>query len=158
MPVFHRDFVEAIKGEGRGPILPEHLARVGPRLPVQIGIPEKLASLHADTGVEIPAPTEGYALFDTGASVTCADENILQSLGLEPVNELDLTTPSGSIKAKVYTCALYFPGYPLPDLDPVFVAGAQLRQQGYIALIGRDIMKDMILIYDGPGARVTFAF
>ncbi len=158
MPVFHRDFVEAGSGEGRGVSRPDHLANVGPRLPVQIGITEKLASALAARGQPIPAPVEGYALFDTGASRTCADESVLKSLGISPVETIALSTPSGSSEASIYTCALYFPAHPLPDVDPTFVAGVQLQDQDCIALIGRDIMRSMILIYDGPGARVTFAF
>ena len=158
MPIFHRTFVNQDTAQGARTFNPEHLANVGPRLPVQIGITEKLASTYADQGQEIPTPIDGYALFDTGASRTCVDEAVLRNLGLQPVERISMATPSGLGEASIYTCALYFPGYPLPDLDPSFVAGVQLQGQDYIALIGRDILRNMILIYDGPGARVTFAF
>ena len=158
MPIFHRNFVHQDSSEGARTSNPEHLANVGPRLPVQIGITETLASTYAEQGQEIPAPIDGYALFDTGASRTCVDEGVLTSLGLLPVERIGMATPSGLGEASIYTCALYFPGYPLPDLDPSFVAGVQLQGQDYLALIGRDILSDMILIYDGPGARITFAF
>ena len=90
--------------------------------------------------------------------MTCVDESVLKGLGLVPVRTIDLSTPSGSSQTGVYTCALSFPGCPLPDFDPSFVAGVQLQDQNYVALVGRDILKNMILIYDGPGAPITFAF
>ncbi len=158
MPIFHRNFVHSSRSTNPGAVNPGHLANVGPRLPVQIGIPDNLAVAYADEGKEIPALVDGYALFDTGASITCVDESVLRRLGLPPMDNIDLATPSGSSKAHTYACALYFPGYPLPDADLSFVAGAQLQHTGYVALIGRDFLSDMVLIYDGPGARVTFAF
>ena len=60
--------------------------------------------------------------------------------------------------ANVYTCMLQYPSCPLPDMENRPVVGVDLTGQNYIALIGRDILRDMILIYDGPGATVTFAF
>ena len=159
MPIFHRDFVNQKGADARGTFNPEHLAKVGPRLPVQIGIPDSLATVYSEHGTTIPGSVDGYALFDTGASITCVDESVLCRLALSPVGTTNVATPSNpSAVRNTYTCALYFPGCPLPDLDPSFVVGVELRTQGYIALIGRDILRDMVLIYDGPGARITFAF
>ena len=42
----------------------------------------------------------------------------------------------------------------MPDLNEVFVIGAQLQNQNYAVLIGRDILKDMILIYDVPALEL----
>ena len=106
----------------------------------------------------MPTPFDGYALFDTGASVTCVDEGVLRDLGLSPVGMTSMSTPSGGSKANTYACALYFPGSPLPDIELSFVVGVQLKNQGYVGLIGRDLLSNMILIYYGPGARITFAF
>ncbi len=158
MPTFHRNFTHGQDSDTPGRHSPQHLARVGPRLPVQVAVPESLASALREQGEEIPGSTEGFALFDTGASATCADESILQELGLNPVRTVRVATPSSSANANVYVCALRFPGSPLPDMEERFVIGAQLQNQNYAVLIGRDILQDMILIYDGPGARITYAF
>lgn len=158
MPTFHRNFTHPPSSDTPGLHNPEHLARVGPRLRVQVAAPESLATVFNERGEEVPGPEEGYALFDTGASSTCADESVLLRLGLSPVNTVGIATPSGTAQANVYVCALYFPGSEMPDLNEVFVIGAQLQNQNYAVLIGRDILRNMILIYDGPGARTTFAF
>ena len=158
MPIFHRNFVHPSDSARPGEANPEHLQRVGPSLPVQIAIPDRLASIYADNGQAIPTPREGFALFDTGASATCVDESVLRGLGLEPIQTAGISTPSGRSEANAYACALYFPGNPLPDMELSFVLGVQLQNQGYSALIGRDLLRDMILIYDGPGARITFAY
>ena len=158
MPTFHRNFTHATSSDTPGLHNPEHLARVGPRLLVQVSVPESLAAALNERGEEVSSPEEGYALFDTGASATCADESVLLRLGLSPVDTVSIATPSGTSEANVYVCALYFPGSQMPDLNEVFVIGAQLQNQNYAVLIGRDILQDMILIYDGPGARTTFAY
>ena len=158
MPTFHRNFTHPSSSDTPGLHSPEHLARVGPRLRVQVAVPESLAAALNERGEEVSGPEEGYALFDTGASSTCADESVLLRLGLSPVNTVGIATPSGTAQANVYVCALYFPGSEMPDLNEVFVIGAQLQNQNYAVLIGRDILRNMILIYDGPGARTTFAY
>ena len=152
MPIFHRNFLS------KGDFNPKHLERVGPRLRVQIGVPDALAALYTQKDQAIPSSDLGFALFDTGASMTCVDEGILVEMGLHPVRVQRVSTPSGDSELNCYPCRLSFPGCPLPDIDPSIVVGAKLQKQGYAALIGRDLLRDMILIYDGPGARVTFAF
>jgi len=41
------------------------------------------------------------------------------------------------------------------DVSPVI--GADLRPQGIIALIGRDILSHLLMIYHGLGGRVTLS-
>ena len=159
MPISYRNFVNAADApQSPGAINPEHLADVGPRLPVQVAIPDNLAVALTGRGAPLPAPVDGYAVFDTGASVTCVDESILTGLGVSPTGSIDMSTPAGITKANTYACALHFPARPMPNADPIFVVGTQLQQMGYAVLIGRDFLSNMVLIYDGPGARITFAF
>lgn len=157
MPRFHRDFVREV---GALPLDPDHLQQVGPRLHVRIAIPSRLASLYEEAGTKIPAPIEGYALLDTGASMTAVDEATLQQLGLASIGVTPVLTPSTTerIEANNYACLLSFPNCPLPDLDPCTVVGATLAGQGYLALLGRDFLRQVVFIYDGPGARITFAW
>ena len=154
MPTFSRSFINSENGTAD----PKHLERVGPRLPVEISLSGALASQYTKGHHKIPQPASGFALFDSGASSTCVDESILSQLGLMAQDTIDISTPSGRSKRSRYTAKVSFPGCPLPDIDPAIVIGLELRNQGYIALLGRDLMRHMIMIYDGPGARVTFAF
>ena len=151
MPTFYRNFVN----KGNIPN-PEHLQEVGPRLPVQVSIADELAALHTENG-ETTQPAEGFALFDTGASRTCVDEAVLQRLGLTPTGTTQISTPSDSRSANLYVCTIDFPAYNPLRRSNHEVIGVQLAGQRCIALIGRDFLSHMILIYDGPGARVTFA-
>ena len=155
MPVYSRRFFHA----GTNDPAPEHLRDVGPREPVEIHIPDALARNLVQAGQPIPPPQTGYALFDTGASVTAVDENILQALGLNPIGQTQVIMPDG----KVHTCPQYparivFPGTRLPNLVFQKAVGTPLQNQGYLALIGRDIMMDWVIVYNGPGAHVTFAW
>jgi hypothetical protein len=86
------------------------------------------------------------------------DEEILKSLGLSAIGNTSISTPSdGQVETSLYPSKIIFPTVPMPPITFAIVAGIKLKNQGYRALIGRDIMSQMILIYDGPGARVTFA-
>jgi predicted aspartyl protease len=155
MPVFHRNFLE----KSANTPSPEHLRNVGPRLPVEIAIPDTLATALSQKGETLPAPVSGYALFDTGASITGIDEEVLKQLGLNPIGITNISTPSdGQVEAALYPAKITFPTTPMPTFNFTSVVGIKLKNQGYLALIGRDFMSGMIVIYDGVGARVTFAF
>lgn len=153
MPVFHRDF-ESTHDDSA----PNHLQRGGPLIPIQVEMPSAVTLEHAKSQKEIPFPITGFALLDTGASRTCVDESVLLGLDLSPSGAANIATPSGRSRRLRYFAKLSFPDCPLPDRYPIEVTGVDLRSRSYIALIGRDLMRDMLVIYDGPGARVTFAF
>ena len=154
MPTFSRNFINSKSGTPD----PNHLERVGPRLPVEVSISGVLASQYTKDQRAIPPPVSGFALFDSGASNTCIDEGVLSQLGLAAQDNIDISTPSEKSVRSRYIAKVSFPDCPLSDIDPAVVIGVVLRNQGYIALLGRDLMRDMLVIYDGPGARVTFAF
>lgn len=153
MPVFSRRFLDKNKDPEVG-----HLQRVGPRLQVEISIPAVLAAHLVQAGKPIPPPIPGFALVDTGASSTAVDEAILQQLGLNPIGQAQVSTPHGVQARSLYPAKLIFPGTPMPELTFQAVIGAILQNQGYLALIGRDILSQMILIYNGPAAHISFAF
>lgn len=153
MPIFHKDFVS------RGNPDPDYLRKAGPSLPVEIAIPDVLAAVLANQSLPIPSPISGFALFDTGASITGVDETVLTQLSLSPIGVTNISTPSaGQAQCSQYPAKILFPTTPLPPLTFTSVVGITLRNQGYVALIGRDIMAAMLIVYDGPGARVTFGF
>ena len=153
MPIFYSNFVDA---DGTSPS-PQHLERVGPRLQVRVAMPGALTTARTEANDFVPEPIAGYALFDTGATRTCIDREILERLELSPVGWTPVSTPSEKTQMGEYACAVHFPDRSALDSDPSFVLGANLKDQGYIALIGRDFLRRMVLIYDGPGARITFA-
>lgn len=133
----------------------------GPVVSVEIGIPSVLAQSFSTASQQIPQPQVVNALIDTGASATSVDQQILQSLGLQPVGQTTLATPSHvGTSAGVYAVRLSFPQHPaIPVVaDPIHVISCTLANQGIGALLGRDFLSSAILVYNGPGGFYTLAF
>jgi hypothetical protein len=51
-----------------------------------------------------------------------------------------------------------FPGTTIPVLEFNTVVGAELQQQGYLAIIGRDLLRHFQLVYNGVDGIWTLAF
>lgn len=116
--------------------------------------------------VPIPGPMRIRALIDTGASCTCVDPSILQSLNLTPTGSVPVNTPTTGTQAAVAN--QYDVGLMIPHVDPttppllretVAVIECQLLvAQGFHALIGRDILEGCLFIMDGGVKIFTLAY
>lgn len=109
-------------------------------------------------GKPIPQPQVQTALLDTGASFTAIEESVLRGLGLQPVGLTPVSTPSGQTIHATYACKISSPGTPIPPLMLNAVVGCQLQGFGHIALIGRDILRHFLLVYNGVEGSWTLAF
>lgn len=137
----------------------------GPVLTVFVGVSLARRDALMTAGREIPAGAPIRALVDSGASSSCVDPGILASLGLTPTGSVTVHTPStGSAPhtAEQYDVSIIVPGtgsHHSPLVIPaVPVLSAHLALQGIDALIGRDILRDCILIYSGSLGQFTLAF
>lgn len=83
--------------------------------------------------------------------MTCVDKKILEGLGIPPVGDTQVRTPSGSAVQQVYPCGIAFPGAGIPSLERMFVIGADLDGQKIIGLLGRDLLAGALLVYNGIG-------
>jgi len=120
-------------------------------------VPQALEDLLSQQGKPVPKPIAGKALMDTGASITAVDDSIITSLGVQPVGVTTVHTPSGSAQQNQYPARFNFPGSGLPQLNVHQTIGSILRPQGIIALIGRDALSNVVLVYNGPGGFITLA-
>ena len=130
----------------------DHLVRIGPCLDVQVGFDPRF---HQPVGRPNIPDERRVALIDTGASTSCIDEDLAESLGL-PSHERDsLTGVIGEpYDARRFTAHLY-----LPDLAHVYhweFSGLPLkgRLRDCHLLIGRDLLAFYRLQYDGPAGTV----
>lgn len=112
----------------------------------------------ATAGDELPLPSAGVALIDT-ASTTCVHEPAMVDLNVNPIGVGTMRTAAGSVEQNLYPVRLEFPGEAL-DLEFNSVAGVDLSGQlatvgGHdvqiIVLVGRDVLADCVLTYNGPG-------
>ena len=76
---------------------------------IEVRVPPQVAQLLTDQGKPIPDPVAGLALIDTGATMTCVHEPILQQLGLNPIDVVDTGTAKGPAKQSVYPGKIVFP-------------------------------------------------
>lgn len=136
----------------------EILIHQGARLLAEISIPSIVANTLLKERQKIPSPLVAPVLLDTGATKTCVDEDILKALGLPAVGRAAVSTPSGKSTLLLYPVKLEFPGTPLRPLEFSSVIGASLKEQGIGVLIGRDILSDCILIWNGPAGHFSISF
>jgi len=138
----------------------------GPILTAFIGVSEARSSALTAAQQEVPPPQQIRALVDTGASGTCIDPTILQALGLTPTGNTTVNTPTTgrqSQQVDTYDVSLFVPGAQATDSPLVIptlqvIAAELLTQQGFHALIGRDVLGGCILVYNGPLNQFTLAF
>lgn len=137
----------------------DFLAQRGPLVQITISQLEQHQKVLAEAGDDIPAPVAGFALIDTGASVTCIDVASAQQAGLA-------ISGTGSMNSATHAneqVPLFAGRLDIAGLDPNIAIwralGANLREMhnGIIALIGRDVLKGTVLIYNGLTGTVSLS-
>lgn len=146
------------------PHFTQAIQRAGPllQLYVAVSLPRENALKAANQA--IPPPLQIFGLVDTGASNTSIDDDVVISLGLTPTGSTLIHTPStGSNPAarSTYDVRIIIPGaagsnsYTLRALP---ATQASLKAQGFHALVGRDILSQCLLVYDGLANTFSLAF
>ena len=97
-------------------------------------------------------------MIDTGASVTAVEESVLLALGLLATDIVETTVPGGQSLQPLYACDVSFPGTPIPTIPVNPVVGIRLAGLRYFALIGRDLLQQCQLTYNGAEGFWTLAF
>ena len=136
-----------------GPLIDLYVALSTPRLQLlQAGNPQAV----------LPQPKLVKALVDTGASHTSIDLSLVQDLNLIPSGVASLITPTtGNVPcdALCYDVAVHIP-FPTGILWTQglwVVTGLELHHQGFDVLLGRDILANGMLIYDGVHQQFTLS-
>lgn len=111
----------------------------------------------------VPPPIAGYALIDTGAAISGIHEPILEQLSIIPFDSIPLVTPSGTGRAFVYPTRVSFPALNVQGYTINRVVGSQLNWKtgdgkDVIMLLGRDILAQFLLVYNGKFNLFTLAF
>lgn len=110
--------------------------------------------------VEVTPPGGGgggqtySAMIDTGASITCINMSLAQTLGLQQVSSTLLGGVGGSSEAPIYAAALKVPQFGV-TVDPVQIAGVNNPLPGVDMLIGRDILRQLHLDWHGGNGAFT---
>ncbi|MDE3095308.1 MAG: hypothetical protein KGK07_04810 [Chloroflexota bacterium] len=134
------------------------LAVSGPTIPVAVGVTPALADLLEKEGRAPPAAIAGRALIDTGASLCMIDESVIGALGIPPFGYQNVAGATGASNQATYPASLSFPGTPIPNITFTDFIGGPLTQLGILALIGRNVLAQFVLVYNGPGGHVSLSF
>jgi hypothetical protein len=76
------------------PLFTLQLTAQGPIMTAFVGVSGARRAALLAAKQDIPTPVQIRALVDTGASGTCVDPSVLQSLGLTPTGSVQVNTPS----------------------------------------------------------------
>lgn len=129
----------------------------GPIVQAEVAIPSALEQTLRQTNQPVAAPARGMALIDTGAGISAVDDSVIRSLGVSPIGLTTVGTAGGSQQQNLYPARFI-----LPELSLVvefsMVLGSNLSGQGIHALIGRDVLSRMVLVYNGPIGHVILAY
>ena len=144
------------------PYLTVQFASAGPLIDLLVGVSQPREHALLKNSMPVPNPVQVRGLIDTGDSCTCIDPEIISSLSLAPTGTTTMLTPSTGIVP--HECNQFDVGITLmhPELAFNFqalpVIEAKLKHQGFQALIGRDVLADCLLVYDGRHGSYTLAF
>lgn len=134
----------------------------GPCLDIQVGVSNPRAEALKKAGQAIPPNMLVRGLIDTGASCSAIDVQIIKQLGMPATGTTGIQTPStGPVS---HTCTTYDASVVLVHPNFMFqipalpVIAIKLSHQGIGALIGRDILKNCLLFYNGDVNRFALAF
>jgi predicted aspartyl protease len=129
----------------------------GPQVNVQVGLLRAAIRALEKEGASVPDPVAGIGLIDTGASGTAVRTGMLSSLGLHPVGKAPVLTPTTGSKP-VY-CPMYAVTLMLPNgRIEIPVLETPLDGQNIDVLIGRDVLKHGLFVYQGHSSQFTLSF
>jgi predicted aspartyl protease len=136
------------------------LFRLGPTIRVTVGPTKEFIASCMSAGMEPPDPVSGVGLIDTGALYTAVDESVCTRLMLQPTGRVLMAHAGGTEWRYCYPIQVMFPGTPLPPRLCPKAASVHLQDGGspHILLIGRDILSQLRLVYNGPKGRIEIAF
>ena len=126
---------------------------------VAVSTPREEALRHA--GFEVPAPILIRGLVDTGASCTCLDPSILNQLAVPVRGFTELHTPStqGTPALHRQFDIRLILSHPQMNFSFNTLPGVECGlTHGIPALIGRDVLAQCLLVYDGKAATFALSF
>jgi len=108
-------------------------------------------------GLECPEPLRMKALLDTGASVTVISKTFAKYCKLFQTSEgSEITAIGATHPCGEHAGAISFPDTDLRPFDLIRIRSVDFVKQPYYAiLIGRDILQNWIITFDGRSKRVT---
>ncbi|MBF0591583.1 MAG: hypothetical protein HQL02_05795 [Nitrospirae bacterium] len=121
---------------------------------VTVDISTKLEESYRRQSIPIPKSIEGYGLIDTGATITAVDIDVIKVLNIAPRGTATVLTPQGSDEQEIFSLRMALPHGITFNFQSV--TGSVLKNQGIIALIGRDVLIRGVFVYNGTIGVCSF--
>ena len=107
-------------------------------------------------GLEYPEPRRMKALLDSGAAVSVISKTFAQYCKLLQTGETEIRVLGSIHKCAEHAAAVSFPGTNLRPIDPIRIISADfMKEPHYACLIGRDILRNWRITFDGPSNSIT---
>ncbi len=133
-----------------------NLQQLGPLAQVKIFIPEDLQDLLEKHEKNIPKPVDAMAMIDTGATSSVIQEGMAKKLGLSPVGQQPISTPTTEKQmCYVYQVRIVFPNNSIASLLAI---EAPLQNQHIQCLLGRDLLSRSVFVYTGITNSFSLSF
>jgi hypothetical protein len=144
------------------PILTGRISPEGPTIDIKVmQSPQRVAALKK-ANRPFASPSTVVGLIDTGASSSALDRIVIAGLDLQHRGVVSIHTPStgpGYETRDEYDACLVLGETSLrPMVLTLPVIGCDFSSQGFLALIGRDVLRHCKLAYDGPLDLFTLEF
>lgn len=110
-------------------------------------------------GFEYPKPRSIKALLDTGASVTVISKVFAEYCKLFQTGEdTEITAIGSPHRCGEHAGAISFPNTSLRPLETIRIVSVKfMREPHYACLIGRDILRNWTITFDGKAQSVIIA-
>jgi predicted aspartyl protease len=134
-----------------------NLHEIGPVFDVTIAVPEDLSRRLVADKMAVPSPVKVSAMIDTGADSSVVTPEIMKSLGISPIDWIPIITAG----LKEQTCPLFCARIIFSNgvsIESSEIIGASLHNPSLQCLLGRDVLKSCLFIYNGQDEIVTLSF
>jgi hypothetical protein len=138
------------------------LTTEGMELLVMVGLDSRDMRARQAAGMPIPRPAIVPGIIDTGSNCCCISARVASLLGIVPIRQSSSQTAGGSVSVNLYKVSLFIPR---PGSTTEFLAVAdswtvsELNRAitGIEAIVGRDLLAQMLLILNGPRNEYALA-
>ncbi len=128
----------------------------GPCIEVIVRNSREVIEAGRAVGLEYPEPLKMKALLDSGAAVSVISKTFAKYCKLLQTGETEIRVLGNIQRCAEHAGAISFPGTTLRPIDPVRLISADFMKEPYFAcLIGRDILRNWRITFDGPSNSVT---
>jgi hypothetical protein len=129
---------------------PSRQGNPGPCIQVVVMNSPEIIEAGRAIGLEYPGPIRMRALLDTGASVTVISKTFANTCRLFHTNEgSEITALGATHRCGEHAGAISFPDTNLQPFNSIRIISATFVERNYACLIGRDILQNWRITFDG---------